>query len=121
MPTITDARRAIAQAVSSTGLACQEYPMDNMTLPAAFLNSANVAYDVLAWSFCANGVGTFEVVTLAQRNDMPSGLAWLEQRIPVIAEALETIGVRISGIESGTVSMGGQDLPAVTYTVTLGI
>ena len=58
---------------------------------------------------------------MAQRNDVASALQWLEQQTDVIATAIEQTGARVAAIASGTVNMGGQDLPAVTYTVNAAV
>lgn len=124
MATLDEARKALADAVTTTGFSCSPYPPDTVATPAAYVDAVSVVYEgaVAAWGFCKPGSGTFQIITVDQRNDSPSALKSLESHITGIMAALQALpGVQVANITSGQTDLGGQTLPAVVYTVQAGI
>lgn len=125
MPTLDEARQALAAAVTSSGLQCLPYPADNPSPPLGFVD--DVALDFSGGSgfpttFCLTGVAAATIVTIAQRNDRAGSMAYLESLVPTILQALQdTPGVRVVTANSGQTSVGGADLPAVIYGVSFFI
>lgn len=116
---LTAARQALADAVTGTGLTCSAYPPDSIVTPSAFIDVATVAYQDAAGWFCSPGDATFQVVTIDQRNDISSAVKYLEERVPGVVTAIHDIGgATVTAIASGSVEVGGQTLPAVTYSIT---
>ena len=122
MPTVSDARQTLATAVSAAGLTTLPYPPDNPSPPLAFVD--DVAVDFTGGSgngafFCLPGQAVATIVQVAQRNDRPGAMAYLEGLMPGTLQALNDIGgIRVLAVASGQLNVGGQDLPAVTYTVS---
>lgn len=121
MATLDEARKALATAVTSTGLKCQPYPPDSVNAPTAFVDSVLTDFTGSqpgGGYFCLPGLATATIVTLAQRNDRPGSMAYLEGFIPAVLEAIKALsGVRITSAASGAISFAGVEMPAVTYTL----
>jgi hypothetical protein len=120
MATIQEAREALATSVSDAGLKCLAYPPENPSPPIAFVDDLSVDFTggVAMGTFCLPGAATATIVTIALRNDRAGAMQYLEGLIGPILDALYSIqGVRIASASSGQLNIGGQDLPAVTYTV----
>jgi hypothetical protein len=121
MTNLQEAREALAFAVSDAGLTCLPYPPENPSPPLGFVD--DLAMDFTGGggfgTFCLPGSATATIVTIALRNDRAGAMQYLEGLIGPILEALYAIqGVRVVSAGSGQMSVGGQDLPAVTYTVS---
>ena len=114
---LTDARQAISDAVTESGLACSPYAPGTLVTPAAFVDVVTVAYDEGVGWFCAPGQSEIQLVTVDQRNDSAAALAGLEDRVRSIVGAVQDLGVTVLSVASGSVEIGGQTLPAVTYTL----
>ena len=123
MAGITEARKALAHAVSGAGIDCTPYPPDALAPPAAYVDSVSVDYSSgTGWSFCAQGLAQATVVAVAQRNDRAGSMQALEDLVPAILSGVEGIkGVRVLAVESGSSEIGGATLPAVIATVEFGI
>ncbi len=123
MSGLTGARRALADAVTSAGIECSPYPPDSLAAPAAYVDAVAVDYSAGAgYSFCATGSATARVVAVAPRHDTAGSIQHLEDLAPGILRALEAVpGVRVTGVESGTVEVNGNGLPAVLFTVQFHI
>jgi hypothetical protein len=119
----TDAREALAGAVTAAGLECQPYPPDAPSAPQAWIDTLSVDYAQGAgWSFCMPGAGTAAIVTVGQRHDKAASTRALEDLIPLILAQLdEVVGVRVTGIQSGTVQITGQDMPSVIFTTEFAL
>lgn len=123
MGAVTDARKALAGAVTTAGIDCTPWPPDSLAPPAAFVDSVNIDYSTGAgFSFCANGLATALITTCGQRNDKAGATQYLEDLIPAILEQLDGInGVRVTGVDSGSANIAGNELPAVVYQIEFGI
>ncbi len=122
MTTPAEARTALAAAVTTAGVQCLAYPPDNPAPPAAFVDSVAVDFTIdsgfIGGSFCAPGAGTASVVVLAQRHDRQGSIAYLEGLIAPILDELQALrGLQLVSATSGSIPVGGQDLPAVVITV----
>jgi hypothetical protein len=122
MPTLAEARTALAAAVSSGGLVCLPYPEETVIPPLAWVDSISVDFagdsPGAAHYFCAPGFATATIISVAQRNDRPGAVAYLENFVAPVLDKLQAVaGVRLAGAVSGQANVGGQDLPAVFYTV----
>lgn len=119
--TVDEARRELAAAVTASGLTCLPYPPDNPAPPLGYVDDVAVDFTSATnglGSFCLPGTATAAVVTVAQRNDRPGSMQYLEGLIAGVLDGLYALpGVRIVAANSGQLSLGGSDLPAVTYTV----
>ena len=122
MTTVADARQVLASAVTAAGLETLPYPPDNPSPPIAFVDDVAVDFTGGTGSgayFCLPGSALATVVQIAQRNDRPGAMAYLEGLMPSVLVALNEIeGLRVMAAQSGQLNVGGQDLPAVTYTVS---
>jgi hypothetical protein len=122
MADLDEARQALSEAVSGSGLACLPYPPENPSPPLAFVDDISVDFTGGAFGtgyFCLPGSATATIVTLAQRHDRTASMQFLEGKMPAILSALSAIpGLRILAAGSGQMNVGGQDLPALTYTVS---
>jgi hypothetical protein len=123
MGAVTDARQALADAVTAAGIDCTPWPPDALAPPAAFVDSVNIDYSTgNGFSFCANGLAVAQVTTCGQRNDKAGATQYLEDLIPKIIENIDGIdGVRVTGVDSGSANIAGADLPAVVYQIEFGI
>ena len=121
MAGVDQARQELADAVTAAGLQCLAYPPDNPAPPLGYVDDVLVDFTGSlngVGSFCLPGQATATVVTLAQRNDRPGSMAYLEALMPAVLNGLYALpGIRIVATSSGQLSLGGTDLPAVTYTV----
>ena len=122
MPTLDEARQALATAVSAGGLTCLPYPPDAPSPPIAFVDTIAVDFTGGAVAgvgyFCAPGLAVATIITVAQRQDRPGGIALLEGYVPNVLDQLAGIpGVRLVMTASGSATIAGQDLPSVFYTV----
>ena len=117
MPGLGEARQAVADAVTSTGLVCTPYPAEAPSLPAAFVDQAIVGYENGQGWFCAPGAVEMTLVTVDQRNDVAASISDLEGYMESIVAALVAIGAPPTTVTSGTVEVGGQSLPSVTYSI----
>jgi hypothetical protein len=122
---LTDARKQLSDAVTGAGIECAPYPPDNAnpSPTQAFVDTLSVDFSTgSGWSFCYSGMAEAVVVTCAQRHDKAGGTRTLEDKIPGTLQALEGIqGVRVMNVQSGTVQITGQDLPAVLYSITFAV
>ena len=121
MSTLGVARTRLADAVTAAGMPCAAYPPDAIVAPAAFVDSmtGDTTSDMFPGSFCLPTVVAASVVTLAQRNDLPGAMDYLEGLVAPILAAFHTLpGVRVLGWASGLVAVQRQELPAVTYSLT---
>lgn len=116
--TMREARVAVAEAVEGTGLPCSPYPPDTVAPPVAFLDTMVLSYEASdnAW-YCAPGAASLQLTMLEQRNDTGSAIAALEDRVPGVVDAVTRLGVSVISVSSGSVEVGGQSLPAVTFTL----
>ena len=120
MPTLDDARTALATAVTTAGLSCLPYPVDNPSPPIAWVDSVVIDFTggLAVNYFCLPGTATSTIVSIAQRNDLPGATKFLEDLIPPTLEELNAVpGLRVVSSSSGILNVGGQELPAVTVTV----
>lgn len=123
MGTLTEARIAVAEAVTSAGIECTAYAPESLNPPAAFVDSLNVDLTTgIGLSFCLSGMATGQIVTVAQRNDRAGATQYLEDLAKPIIEALDGVdGLRVTAADSGTVEVAGQSLPSVVYSIEFGI
>jgi len=123
MSGVTDARIALAEAVTQAGLDCAAYPPDAPSAPAGWIDQVQVEYvSGSGFSFCMAGSARATIIAVAQRNDRAAGTQHLEDLIPPTLAALEGLpGVRVVGIDSGSAQIGSTDLPAVIYTVEFAV
>ena len=121
MPTLADARRAIAVAVTGAGLECLPYPPESINAPLAWVDSLDTdltGSQPGAGYFCAPGLTSASVVTVAQRHDRAGSVAFLEGlTAPILAALTDVPGLRVIAATSGVVTASGQELPSVLYTV----
>lgn len=116
MSGVGESREVLANAVSSTGLACAPYAPDSFIAPAAWVDSVIVDYENGA-SMCLTGAVEAVIIAAGQRNDRAGSSQMLEELMPDVITALEGVpGVRVIQIQSGTAEVNGQTLPAVLYT-----
>jgi len=123
MAGVTEARIALAEAVTQAGLDCAAYPPDAPNAPAAWIDQIQVEYvSGSGFSFCMAGSARATVIAVAQRNDRAAGTQYLEDLIQPTLIALEGLpGVRVVGVDSGSAQIAGTDLPAVIYTVEFAV
>lgn len=123
MAALTDARQALADAVSNAGLDCTPYPPDALAPPAAYVDTLAVDYSNGAgWSFCAQGLANATVVAVGQRNDRAGSTQSLEDLIPAVLAGFQAVdGLRVLSVESGSSEIGGTAMPAVIYGVEFGL
>ena len=123
MSTITEARQALADAVTAVGIDCEPYPPDSITPPAAWV--AGVAVDFAAgagFSFCESGLASASIVAVKERNDRAGATQNLEDKIaPVNSGNTASGGVRVVDVQSGATEIAGQSLPAVTWSLEFAI
>jgi hypothetical protein len=121
MPTLNEARTALAAAVTSGGLECLAYPPDNPSPPIAFVDDLGMDFSGQlggGTTFCMPGTAVATIVTIAQRNDRAGSMQFLEGLIPGVLQALQdTPGVRVATANSGQTTVGGVEVPAVVYSV----
>lgn len=121
MPTLGEARQELANIVTAAGLHCEAYPPDAIVAPLAFVDDIGVDFTGGTGGggfFCLPGAAVATIVTLAQRNDRPGSMAYLEGLSAGVIEGLYTRGgIRVLSAASGQLNVGGQDLPSITYTV----
>jgi hypothetical protein len=118
MATLHEARVAVADAVTAAGLSCTPYAEDSISLPAAFVDTATVAYEGTTVFYCRS-LATMSLVTAAQRHDRPGATRSLEDLVPDIVTALGDLGARVESASSGVVNLQGTEVPAVIYSVQL--
>lgn len=119
------ARVALAEAVTAGGLPCLPYPTDNPSPPLAWVDSLTGDFltdTEFVGTFFMPGTIEASIVSLAQRNDLPGAVAYLEGLVSPVIEQLQAVpGLKVRGWVSGAISVGGQDLPAVTYRVLFNL
>jgi hypothetical protein len=125
MPTVAQAREAIAAAVTTAGLDCSPYRLDTADAPAAWVASVDVDFTdgpAGTGSFCLSGMAIAAVALVAQRHDLPAAGAYLEDLSPKVVAALSAVGgLQILAQADGTLTVGGQELPAHVITVRFAI
>jgi hypothetical protein len=116
---VAAARQVIADAVTAAGCVCTPYPPDSPIPPVAFVEGVGVTF---IDAFCTVAQARFSIVLAEQRNDRESGMRDLETLLPDVVAGLSAIpGLVLSEAQSGTTQIGGQEVPAVVFTVTANL
>ena len=123
MSSLSDARAALAEAVTSAGIECAAYSPENMNAPGAWIDSVTVDYSQGAgFSFCTSGLASAQIVAVAPRHDRAASRQWLEDIAPAIRSAVEMLpGVLVASLEEPEADIGGTSLPALVLTVRFEI
>ena len=121
MSVLEDARQALSASVALAGLPCLPYPPDNPSPPIAFVDDVVIDFTgtgMAAGSFCKPGLATATVVSTSLANDRTGSTKFLEGMVDlVLTEFNKVPGVRVIAAASGQITLGGQEIPTVTYTV----
>lgn len=125
MPTVAQAREAIAAAVTTAGLPCSPYRIDTADAPAAWVATVDVDFTdgpAGTGAFCVAGMAVAAVALVAQRHDLAAASAYLEDLAPRVVAALDAVGgLQLLGDVDGTLTVGGQEMPAHVITVRFAI
>lgn len=120
MSAITEARQALAEAVSTTGIQCLPYAPEAVSETVAFVDTIQVDY-TLGASFCL-GQASGQLLTVGLRHDKAGSTIILEELVPSIVRAVEAIdGVRVMAVESGSVEFAGTVFPAILYSLAFAL
>lgn len=121
MSVLEDARQALAASVAQAGMSCLPYPPDNPSPPIAFVDDLVIDFTgtgMAAGSFCKPGLASATIVSTALANDRTGSTRYLEGMVDsVLTEFNKVPGVRVIAASSGQITLGGQEIPTVTYTV----
>lgn len=113
---IAAARLAVAAAISGTGFECSPYTPDAPVPPCAFIDSVELT---MAAAYGGQAQIGFTVVAVEQRHDTEEGTRTLEGLAPAFAAAVEALpGALLTGLQSGSTTIGGAEVPALILTIT---
>jgi len=121
MRPVGEVRDLIADALTLAGVICLPYPPDTAGLPIAFLDAVQLDF-AEPGTFCGTTTMKSSLMHLCARNDMSGGLDILEGSIGKVVETVEGItglDVSVTGAMSGTTSLDGADVLAVTYDLVI--
>lgn len=115
------AREALAAAVTGAGIDCTPYTTDNPSPPVGFVDTLSLDYQTPA-GFCLPSQATASIVTVGQRHDPGAAMQLLESLVGPVVDALQAIpGLRLLAVDTGTATVGKNELPAVSYTVAFAV
>lgn len=118
MTDIALGRTAVADALTAVlPWPCLPYPVESFVPPGAFVDVVRVTFEGGSAAWFCSGAGTFTIATVELRNDLPGALASLETHIPAVIKAIQQLQLVVMRVDSGILSVGGADLPAVSYQV----
>lgn len=125
MATLDEYRTALADAITGTGtVTCLPYPEDTVAPPIGWVDGINLDFtgSFGAGTFCLPGSATAVIQFVTQRFDLPGSTKTLESWIAPVVEALNSLpSVIVQAATPNSQSVGGQDLPGLSVTVTFPV
>lgn len=113
------ARLAVAAAITGAGLHCSPYTPDAPVPPCAFIDTLELS---MLPAYGGQAQVEFTVVAVEQRHDTEEGTRALEGRAAAFAAAVEALpGALLTGLQSGSTTIGGTEVPALILTITATI